>query len=208
MSSDAHIGGTTEQHPLDNVPTEQYDVFQHPRRVRLLAALEDLSKPSLAEITSAVFEAEAEDTAMPETELRREIRTTLVHNHIPRLVDHDIVEWDRTEGVVELHEPSMIQSAALTTLLEETDDEQEVLERVVDPLRLRLVDELADSNQPLSLEQLASTLAASDDAPGPDRTKVGLHHSHLPVLEETGVVEYDREGGLATLAEDVPELLQ
>ncbi|AFZ73842.1 DUF7344 domain-containing protein [Natronobacterium gregoryi] len=207
MSSDAHLGGTTDRHLLDDVPAEQYGVFQHPRRVRLLAALEDLSAPSLSELTAAVLEREAGEGDVPATR-RREVRTALVHNHVPRLDDHGIVEWDRDRDVVELRERALLQSAALADLLEGVDDERAVLDRVLDPLRLRLIDELAESSRPLSLEQLASKLAAYDGVPEADRAKVGLHHSHLPTLEDAGVLDYDRRAGLASLTEDVPEIVR
>lgn len=220
MSSDAHRGGATGHHPLDDVPTEHYEVFRDPRRVRLLAVLEegtdDDPEQSVEALAGALAEREHEEgrqdvevSATDETTgPRREIRISLIHDHLPRLADHGIVEWNRKRGTVTLRDDTGLLPASLTTLVETADDERDVLECVVDPVRLRLVDELADSSQPLSLEQLAAKLVSHDGASGMKQAKIALHHSHLPALEDAGVLEYDRTGELASLLEDVPPMFE
>ncbi|APW96597.1 hypothetical protein CHINAEXTREME_01895 [Halobiforma lacisalsi AJ5] len=213
MSSDAHRGGATGHHPLDDVPTEHYELLRDPRRVRLLEVLEERSEagatPSPTELAAALLEREtdeSDESDEPVDERRRDLRISLVHDHLPRLADHGIVGWDRDRNAVDLHEETPLPSASLSALVETAEDEAAVLERVTDPIRLRLVDDLADSSQPLSVEQLAATLVSQDGTVGMDRAKIALHHSHLPALEEAGVLEYDLESGLVSLADDVPTL--
>lgn len=203
MSSDAYLGGVADRHPLDDVPAEQYDAFRHPVRIRLLEVLENRSAPSLTEVTTALLRKTDDDEL--DGKRRQEVHMALLHNHLPRLADHDLIEWDREHDTVDRREDLPVCPSTLSSLLEEADDERAMLEQVVGPVRIRLIDELESSSQPLSLEQLAARLAAHEETPGTDRTKVGLHHSHLPALADVGVLEYDREAGLASLSGDVSD---
>lgn len=212
MSSDAHRGGATGHNPLDDVPTEQYEVLRDPRRVRLLEILEERSEagstPSPTELAAALLEHERGDGDGSEETLRQELRVSLLHNHLPRLADHGIVEWDRDRNVVELRDETPVPPASLSTLLEAAEDERALLERVTHPLRLRLVDDLVESNRPLSVEQLASAVVSRNGTVGMERAKIALHHSHVPALEEAGVLEYDADSGLVSIAEDVPAFFE
>ena len=195
MSSDAHIGGSSERGPLDDVPADQYDVFRHPRRVRLLEILSTDTQLSLTELTTELIDREAPD--VPTGQARHDIRITLVHNHLPRLEEYGLVEWSLE--AVELVDEPLLCPAALSTLLEtEATDEKRLLERVVDPARLGLLEVVADDDRAQSLEEVASTLAAREKTlpSDPKQVKIALHHSHLPALDEVDVLEYDHEAKL------------
>ena len=59
--------------------------------------------------------------------------------------------------------------------------------------RRRLLDELADTEPPVSLGELSERIRARSDsqtAPG-DQIAVRLHHIHLPLLDSEDLVEYD-----------------
>lgn len=196
MNSDPHRGATSERDPLDDVPAEYYDVLRHPRRIRLLAVLG--SRPgrlSLAELASAIVEREGDAST---ERARREVRVSLVHNHLPRLSEYGLVEWDRSTGA-ELVAELPVHPADLSALLErcEGDAGRQVLEALVDPVRMRIVSMLSASDQPLSIDVLASRLAARDVGPdSQERAKLVLHHVHLARLEDNEIVAFDADTGL------------
>ena len=66
------------------------------------------------------------------------------------------------------------------------------------PLRRRLLVELPDHDNPVSLHALVDDLAGSgttgsDESLDPDDVRAQLHHVHLPKLSTAGWVEYDAE---------------
>jgi len=85
----------------------------------------------------------------------------------------------------------------LAELTELTDgDRYEVL---ASSRRRTVIDALADSPGPVSLESLASSVAAlepqvdpSDDS-AVQTIAVSLHHTHLPKMADYGVLEYDAD---------------
>lgn len=208
MSSDAHLGGDDMTEPLSDVPRECYDVLRHPRRLRILQVLGSggarLSLPKLtAELTDRT------ETNRPAGQARHAVRISLVHNHLPRLEEYEIIDWD--DDGVELVDESPVHPADITALLElcETDHAEQLLETIVDPVRMRLLAVLED-DRPLSLEQLAARLSAYDGGPfsDSDRAEIELHHSHLPAMADVGVISYDHESGLVTRYDDVASIVQ
>lgn len=76
--------------------------------------------------------------------------------------------------------------------LTETD-----LHRVLSSARRRVVlDVLADREAPMELAGLSSAVASSQDGVDPqarERVAITLHHEHLPLLDDVGLVDYDPE---------------
>ncbi len=208
MSSDAHLGGDDVPHPLANVPTECYEILRHPRRLRLLEILGARgTRLSLSELTTALVERGATDDHTDRR--RREVRISLVHNHLPRLADYDVLEWD--EDGVALVDESPVHPADLSVLLEFCGDGDgaELLEALVDPVRMRLLSVLADGDRPQSVEQLAGRLATPDGPfADPDRAAISLHHSHLPAMAAVDVLNYDPESGLVTRYDEAVSIVQ
>ncbi|ARS89398.1 DUF7344 domain-containing protein [Natrarchaeobaculum aegyptiacum] len=196
MSSDAHLGGSSELSSLTGVPAERYDVLRHPHRIRLLEVLEESDgRQSLTELTTALLDREDDDPG--DGKRRHEIRIELVHNHLPRLADADLIDWNTEDGAELVAEPPVCPSA-LTVLLENDHDVEDLVSQVLDPVRLRLLEELEQRTGPHTLEELAKRLATHEPAAPPDseRAKIDLHHSHLPALADVDLLEYDREAGL------------
>jgi len=141
---------------------------------------------------------------------RHEVRLSLVHNHLPRLEDAGIVDW--TDAGVALVDEPPVRPTDLSILLETCEDEnaEELLETLVDPVRMRILSVLEDGDRRLSLEQLATQLSA--DAGGPfcdaDRAAVALHHSHLPAMADVGVISYDHDSKLITRYDDSVSIVQ
>lgn len=210
MSSEAHFGGGSKRDPLEDVPAECYDVLRHPRRIRVLEVLgTHRTRLSLAELTTAIIERESLDVSNGQA--RHEIRISLVHNHLPRLAEYDLVDWDADTGA-EIVDESPIHPADLSALLELCGGEngQELLEALVHPVRMRAVSILSAHDRPLSVEQLASELAARDvgTLSDPERAKIALYHAHLPMLADVGVLEFDHESGLVTRREQPMSISQ
>lgn len=64
---------------------------------------------------------------------------------------------------------------------------------------------LEEQSGVVDLECLAATVAAHEtdaDSPGEEtvnRVEVSLHHSHLPLMDDLGVVSYDTDSNAVTL---------
>lgn len=198
MSSDAHFGGDDASDRLATVPTECYEALRHPCRLRVLEVLgRRTERLSLSELTTALVEG---DGPVPDGRTREDVRIALVHDHLPRLADRGIV--DRTDEGVSLADEPPVHPDDLSRLLElcADGDAAALLETIVDPVRLRLLSTLEDTDRPLSVDRLASRLGTgegglSDD---PERARIALHHSHLPALADVGVLDYDHQSGLVT----------
>jgi predicted transcriptional regulator len=198
MSSDVHLGGNTPD-PLSPVPAECYEILRRPRRLRILEVLgRRQTRLSLPELTTALIEEPATDGS--NGRVRHDVRISLVHNHLPRLEDYDIVDWD-DDGVT-LVDGSPVHHADLSVLLDLCDREnaETLLETLVDPVRMRLLSAFETTDSPVSLEHLAAELSAHDSVPFADteRAKIALHHSHLPAMENIGVISYDPESKRVT----------
>jgi len=72
--------------------------------------------------------------------------------------------------------------------------------------RRRALDVLAEQTTPVDLETLAAAVAAHEGEAGADeetveQVTISLHHTHLPLMADVGVVDYDPD---ATLVESYP----
>ncbi|PCR90048.1 DUF7344 domain-containing protein [Natrinema ejinorense] len=197
MSSDARLGGDGTIGSLENVPAECYDILRHPVRLRLLEVLGcRQTRPSLSELATELAER---PTGTPAS-TRHEVRVSLVHNHLPRLEEFDIVDWD-DDGIGLVDDPP-VRPADLSVLLEfcERENATTLLETLVDPVRMRLLSVLDGRDPPLSVDALAAQLSGPDSEPfdRPERAKIALSHSHLPAIADIGVISYDHDSRLIT----------
>lgn len=189
MSTDAPAGGDDSRELLADIPTECYDVLRNPRRLRLLECLCRCDRPlTVDELTSELVAHDSHDSSTP-----RAVRISLVHNHLPRLAEYDIVDWDVETGV-ELVDSFPIEPTRLAGLLD-ADPQGATLQTVVHPVRLPLCAILTARTKPCPLGTLADELAAADVVADADRAtiEIELHHSHLPALADAGLVVYDSE---------------
>ena len=208
MSSKASIGGDSERGPLTDIPEECYDVLRHPRRIRILATLgARRTRLSLMELTTAIVENE--DLDVPTGKARYDVRISLVHNHLPRLAEYGLVEFDTETGVELVNEPP-VHPADLMGLLElcEGPEGERTLEAIVHPVRMRVLAMLSGTEHTVSVERLASELAASDvGADDPERAKISLYHAHLPMLADVDALEFDADSKLVTRREQTTSIL-
>lgn len=84
---------------------EVFEVLAHRRRRYALRALRTAGGMlALADLAMEVARAEAEEEGTSYSSDRaRRIRITLYHNHVPKMADADIVEFDEERNVVRLH---------------------------------------------------------------------------------------------------------
>lgn len=191
MSSDTYVGGAGEFAPLSEVPADRYEIFRHPCRIRLLDILDDGDRYSLTAVTTELLEHNGRD--VPNGQARRKLRIELVHDHLPRLVDADLVRWE--DDTVERIATPTVCPTALTSVLEDEPNPEEMLSTVVNPVRLTILELLENREESWSLETLAETLATGEPAAPsqPDRVTLELYHAHLPALESVGLVSFDSD---------------
>lgn len=194
MSSDVQIGGDGTRGSLSEIPTEWYEILRHPRRIRLLEALRSgESSFTLTELTGAVARREADDEA--DGQLYHEVRISLVHNHLPRLAECGILVWDDETVVLEDDTPLPLRD--LSRLLELCESQDRLLEVLVHPVRTQLYSILRKRERPVSVDTLASELAAREagQLSDPEEATISLYHSHLPAMDDVGALEFDLESG-------------
>lgn len=98
-------------------------IVSHPHRRFLVVELEPGETVSVSEVVHEVASRDPDVStadADDERSVRRRITIDLVHNHLPRLDEHDVVEYD-SEG----------NEVALTTTCN-VDRSEELLEALVD----------------------------------------------------------------------------
>jgi hypothetical protein len=91
-----HDSQSTEQ--LDSV----FNLLQAARRRYLLYYLYNEDEPvlSLETVVEAVQEYEAAENGDDEPPSRQEVRTSLVHTHLPKLADVGVLDYDPRRGTV------------------------------------------------------------------------------------------------------------
>ncbi|MFP8952120.1 ArsR family transcriptional regulator [Natrialbaceae archaeon A-arb3/5] len=194
MSSDTHASSTSERGLPEAIPDDRYDALSHPRRIRLLDILEEHTQLSLTALTTELLErTEAKPT---DGQTRHAVRTSLVHNHLPRLAEDGLVEWDEADSIELVAEPPDCLSD-LTAILDSHENESAIITHLTDPVRLDVLGVLETTDCTLSLEELASMIAdnGANTPSDPEQMKIRLHHAHLPALDDSGVIEYERESG-------------
>lgn len=89
------------------------------RRRRLLVYLLEEDRTTVDELASMLAGWEAtEEATMGSPDAQRQIRTTLVHQHLPALKEADLLDYSRESGDVSL---GRIDEAAAEVLLESVD---------------------------------------------------------------------------------------
>lgn len=82
---------------LDHV----FGVLDHPRRRYLLYALSMDDQWTIGELATKLtaWERDIDETAVTE-EQRDRMYVSIYHAHVPRLVDHGVIEFDETAGTI------------------------------------------------------------------------------------------------------------
>lgn len=196
MSSDASLHAITDSLSRSSLDSTVGDVVSDPRRLEILALLDAREGTmSLPELVAALGADERNAVGESDASTRRMCQVELVHDHLPRLADHGAIEWDRERGLVGLAPAASSAAQTLSAALEEHSVREVgmVLETTRHPVRAGVLETLESMDTPCSLETLATTLVERNDVEPtePSRVATELHHVHLPLLDERGVLEYD-----------------
>ncbi|ELZ06749.1 hypothetical protein C480_06942 [Natrialba aegyptia DSM 13077] len=183
---------------------------------------------SLSELTTELLQRE--DTSVSDGQARHEVRLSLVHAHLPRLADHGLVELDReaaataasdtdtdidtdtepTALTVSLIDEPPLSPAILSLLLEtDADAGATLLDRLVHPVRLRLLEFIGTQDGPVSVDELATVLATRLEVGPTERCEatIELHHNHLPALADIDAIAYDRRASQVSQSTEMESFL-
>ncbi len=181
---------------------------------------------SLSELTTELLQRE--DTSASDGQARHEVRLSLVHAHLPRLADHGLVELDReaaataasdtdtdtdtesTAFTISLIDEPPLSPAILSLLLEaDTDAGATLLDRLVHPVRLRLLEFIETQDEPVSVDELATVLATRLEVGPTERCEatIELHHNHLPALADIDAIAYDRQASQVSQSAEMESFL-
>jgi hypothetical protein len=96
---DESVGEQCQRFALD----EFYQALASSHRRRLLYYLDDTDDSTVEELTSVLsgWEATSSGTMQTSTD-RSDIQIGLVHDHLPRLANIDLIEYDADAGIVQL----------------------------------------------------------------------------------------------------------
>ncbi|SIR81489.1 hypothetical protein SAMN05421858_3901 [Haladaptatus litoreus] len=108
MSADSEDSGKTNEPPDELSITTTLNLLTEQRRRLIIDTLQQNEPPlAVADLAKEVTIRE-NDTSMPEVDDDEVLRTymSLYHNHIPRLVDAEVVEYEQERDVVGLSKHS------------------------------------------------------------------------------------------------------
>lgn len=156
---------------------------------------------------------------------------SLYHDHLPMLTDAGLVTYDQETDTVTLCAPDAVLPALERRLSREMDTllaaeqtafgapipdtlPEDLYRALAVPERRAVLSYLLDESEATFAEltdAVASAQTSDGDSADPDtreRVRKTLHHVHLPLLQDTGLVRYDRSANrveLASLSEAVRE---
>lgn len=175
------------------------------RRRHALSILHERgSGVSEAELATLVAGAEAGVSAgdVPAADAQR-VQIDLHHAHLPKLEASGLVQ--RKGDAVHLNDRAKLEREPIARFIERPDSvsetEEQILRSLADDRRQTVLSILQERDRSLSLEALSEGVAAAERAVLTDEltqettnaVAISLHHSHLPMLAEAGVVDYDQK---------------
>lgn len=181
------------------------DAITDRTRRAVVSTLRDRADPIDVADLAAVVTGATEERAVAEGDIEdcESTHLELVHAHLPRLADADLVEWDREAGTVSTGDHPALRDGSVRTLIDveaDPDEWDEVLGAIGSPIRRTVIDVLEGTDE-LERRDLARRVAASvRDVPADavdggavEDLLVSLHHEHLPALADASLIECDGE---------------
>ncbi|ELZ87358.1 hypothetical protein C453_03369 [Haloferax elongans ATCC BAA-1513] len=181
----------------------------------LMRALLRQRTVEFAEIASFLDATSAETLPREDAVHQQAMVISVRQTHLPKLEAAELASVDRDDDVVELClHPDIYEGPLTPHLLGAVD--QDVWKAVATVYRDRRRGEvltlLDRATSPQTVSTLASTLADTSeqtDEYAPERgtetkqeIKLELHHAHLPLLANVGLVAYDTDSGAVTYTGD------
>ncbi|WP_410765885.1 hypothetical protein [Haloferax sp. DFSO60] len=173
-------------------------VLEEPFRRAILRVLLERTPVSTTELSSLLTLALASDISDGKSLSPDSVAIELHHTHLPKLVAAGLITVDEDRGVLSLRTHPDVDGGPLTKqrLTAVGQAQWDVLATIhTDSQRSELLKRLDQSEGTETLSAVATALAEAntpESVPAcPDEIAISLHHYHLPVLEEAGVVTYD-----------------
>lgn len=135
------------------------------------------------------------------------VRKDLIHRHLPKLDETDLVAWDRVDETVDTTNHPALPDPKLQRMLDTDADEwEEVLANLAYRRRRIILSVLKDNDDEMARDELADAVLARERSDvgdgGPtgtsDELVAELHHVHLPKLQQANLVAYDPDAGGVT----------
>lgn len=180
------------------------DCISDETRREALAVLRERTSPVPVEELAAAVVAAQEGTPVDgvAADDQATVAVDLAHGHLPALADAGLVEWSPGDGVVvatdhPAHDDELLQGIVSV----DADDWDEVVARLADVRRRRVVSILEDGDGTICRRALARRVAARGMGDRPsgvpestvDTVETSLYHVHIPILRRAGLVESDGE---------------
>lgn len=207
-SSDRFRRSPPSRPPID----ELLGLLSSARRRRLVASLDsEDGLVSLSDAVARVAESEGGDQRKPA------VTTEFHHVHLPKLTDAGVVRYDREADALEAGPNAELVARLLESVtgdfspdsrdghrsdpLAETRSTDAVFRLLADGTRRFILSTFGGSDERVHLANLAERVAAwRGDKPVANVTaderkgvELELHHKHLPMLADAGMLEYDPE---------------
>lgn len=204
--------------------TAAFDGLAAPRRRYLLSVLSDRREAVSLDTLATEVAVREHDSPIVTDEQVRTAHIELVHNHVPRLLEAELLVEEPTADEtrrIALADRPLFDADWVAFLLENPTGGAEWNEQRVDrtlealrPARRRTIcSVLARHPDGLAVADLAATIAArteetrlvdvDESARAPVETR--LVHDDLPALENAGLVAYDRSSGTASIETDAAQ---
>lgn len=207
MSSEVRLDdGSGREVPLD-YEDSAYGVLSNPRRRVVCSLLFRCDRLGVGDLVSHIV---ARETGRPLEDVSvgtiANVRIDLHHRHLPKLEESGLLTWDREAERVAVTGDLPVDRDRLASRLQAGPGSRpdRLLELLTNSRRRTVLSVLAGCGE-TSTEDLARAVLAdergipADAVPESDLEVVmtGLRHSHLPALDDAGVLEYDTETGRA-----------
>ncbi|MFP9193268.1 DUF7344 domain-containing protein [Natronosalvus vescus] len=180
-----------------------FEAFASGRRRRLFVLVnehEGVGRPSLT--VDALARHLVDDEHVTDTD-HRSSQIHLVHRELPMLEEAGLLNWDRSAGTVSIPDQVALDPSFLERTLESAElDWDAVFEALSNGRRRTVLTVLREATEALSPETLATRVAAHKPDADERTVAITLHHQHLPVLREAGLVR-EQEDGLQYAGDDL-----
>lgn len=183
-------------------PAEMRTIAEQPRHRVILAVLSTHGPLVLHDLaTHLVARRRGVTIADVTSDQRRRVQVDLHHVHLPELELAGLVERDDDRVSLRLEESARADALQRFDARPQADGQWEAVATILaDDTRERVVAVLSETPGPVSLRDLAIRLATHEAGSCPmpsedaiESVRLDLHHVHLPMLDDVGVVRYDPE---------------
>jgi len=185
------------------------ELLKNSRRRKVIEVVsergEQININELVEIVTAE-EVEVPRSSVTSNQIKR-VYVPLYRSHLPKLDSADVIDYDEESG--QIYPDVNLQRASnflkdIESSLENTGlDEDLILELLKNSRRRQVIKMLSQRDETIVLGELAELIASEENnvpisnltSDQRKRIYVALYQTHLPKLDEAGLVDYDQDRG-------------